>query len=287
MLGLIRLVGLARRKPAESEACEADAAADAKARAGRVMLLLWLAVAAFSGLMVDNVNTNRINIIFYPLCLLAALGIWRVLFVDLKSKIVAVIVAVIYAASFICFTASYFGDYAKTLSVDFCSGLTDAVKYADGLGSDKIYITSYSRDPTAYSCSEIYTLLGADIDALYFQGKAQAVDADGNPLLPYPERYRYVDFSAFDFDKPAGSVYVYNARVSSESSLFDNGDYETRVFDGFGVAVKIAEDTAPADGESQSGDSVQPGDTDQTGDADQTGDSGQAGDGEQQEPPAG
>lgn len=244
LLGLLRL--MRRGKSCESipqSAGAEDAAAPFDA-AGRFMLLAWLAVAAFSGLMVNNVNTNRMNIIFYPLCILAGLGIWHVLFEKLRKKVIAGIVAAVYLASFGCFTVTYFGSHARALAVDFCGGLTDAVKHADGLGSDTVYITSYSRDPTAFTCSEIYTLLGAGVDARYFQGRADAYAADGRKLLPYRERYRYVSFYSFDFYLPAGSVFVINIRDASERSLFENGAYEITQFGDFGVAVQVAETPA-------------------------------------------
>lgn len=243
----------------------------------RFMLAAWFAVAMFSGLMVNNVNTNRINIIFYPMIVLASLGIWHVIRQTAHMRRAAIAVALVYTLSFAGFTAYYFGDHAKALAVDFCSGLTDAIKYADGLDSDVLYITSYSRDPTAFSCSEIYTLFGADIDARYFRGEAQATGKNGKPLLPYKQRYLYVNFATSGFNQPLGSVFVYNAQ--EESYLFDSGEYDTRIFGRFGVAVKTADYSA------QYGDPDEPEDQDQTWDADE--DDGGADEGAEQEPPVG
>lgn len=207
--------------------------------AGRWMVAAWLIISVLSGLMVNGVNTNRTNIIFYPLCMLAGLGIWYVLFEAVKVRKIAILVAVIYTLSFGGFTAAYFGEHSQVLAKDFCSGFTDAVKYADGLDSDVLYVTAYSRAENAFTCSEIYTLFGADIDARYFQGVAPAFGRDGKQLLPYKDRYRYSNFAEFNFDQPIGAVFVFNAE---EASLFDEQYYELKMFDGFGVAVKTAEE---------------------------------------------
>lgn len=217
----------------------------------RYILWAWLAVSVFSGLMVNNVNTNRINIIYYPMILLASLGIWHVLFRAAPVKKIAIAVAVLYALSFAGFTAAYFGEHSKALANDFCSGLTDAVKYADGLDADVLYITADSRSEEAYTCSEIYTLIGADVDARYFQGVAQAKNrTTGKQLLPYKTRYQYIDFLEFTFDKPVGSVYVFNR---DESDLFDPAEYDIKEFGNFSVAVKVQEIEIPADDEEPAG----------------------------------
>jgi hypothetical protein len=232
---LVRRVKPQAVKPAALEPEEKPLAS-----VGRWMLIAWLIISIFSGLMVNHVNTNRINIIFYPMSILAALGIWHVLFEAVKVRKIAILVAVMYAVSFGGFTAAYFGDHGTMLAKEFCNGFTDAVKYADGLDSDILYITSYSRSEESYACSEIYTLFGADIDARYFQGVAPAYGSDGQELPPYGERYQYVHFEGFDFSQPVGTAYVFNA---AESSLFDSEYYETTMFGGFGVAVKISEIT--------------------------------------------
>jgi 4-amino-4-deoxy-L-arabinose transferase-like glycosyltransferase len=237
---IMGLIWLAKRRkqpdPGQIESAESRAL-----QTGRFFLLTWLAVAAFSGLMVDNVNTNRINLIFYPVLMLAGLGLWHVLFEAAKVRKLVIAVAVLYAISFTGFTASYFGNHAKALANDFCSGLTDAVKYADGLNTDVLYITADSRSRQAYTCSEIYTMLGADIDAHYYQGKAPAYSKDGKKLLPYQERYKYTNFMAFNFDQPAGSVYVFNMQDRDEASQFAPGTYQIRQFGNFGVAVRTAD----------------------------------------------
>jgi len=92
------------------------------------------------------------------------------------------------------------------------------VKYAGSLDADVLYITADSRSAQAYTCSEIYTLFGAGLDARYFEGKADAYSSSGRKLLPYAERYKYIDFSSFTLNQPVGAVYVINM---SESYLFD------------------------------------------------------------------
>lgn len=213
--------------------------------AGRVILIAWLAVAIFTGLMVNGVNTNRINIIFYPLCILAALGVWHIAFDAARIKKIALAVAIITVLSFSGFTAAYFGEHSRTLAKEFCNGFTQAVQQADNMDADVLYITSNSRSEGAYTCSEIYTLFGAAIDSEYFQGKADAYSKTGKKLLPYSRRYRYVDLKAFDISEPSNAVFVINRE---ESFRFEQAGFDIMMFDGFGVAVKNdSEKTMPAD----------------------------------------
>lgn len=231
LLGLWYLVG-GRREAAKSDQDLIFLPDDT----GRYMLICWLIVAVVTGLMINGVNTNRINIIFYPLCILAGLGIRYALCEAAPVRRVAAAMAVVFALSFAGFTTAYFGDHAREMANDFCSGLPEAVRHADGLDSDVVYVTCWSRDEQAYTCSEIYTLFGASVDAEYFQGKADAYSSNEKKLLPYAQRYRYVDFDNFTFDQPAGSVYVFNAK---EGYYFDQSEYDTAFYGGFGVAVKL------------------------------------------------
>ncbi len=210
--------------------------------AARWIMISWLIIAAVTGIMINGVNTNRINIIFYPMCILTALGLRHLLCDAVPVKRVAIATAVVYLISFTGFTTAYFGDHAKVMARDFCTGMPEAVRYADKLDSNVVYITCWSRDETAYTCSEIYTLFGASVDAAYFQGNADAYGVNGKKLLPYRQRYQYVDFDNFSFDQPTGTVYVYNLL---ESDCFDASDFEIKSFGDFGVAVKLTNSEQP------------------------------------------
>ena len=41
-----------------------------------ILILIWLIVAFISGLIINNVNVNRINIIFYPMIIITGVGIY-------------------------------------------------------------------------------------------------------------------------------------------------------------------------------------------------------------------
>lgn len=229
-----------RRLAAEAEGGEAapaplPMAEEPSAASGRFFLAAWLCAALFTGLMVNGVNTNRINIIFYPMCVLASLGILYAVTRTARGGRLAVAVSLAFALGFAGFTSAYFGEHSQVLARDFCSGLPEAIEYADAQDADYVYVTSYTRDENAFTCSEIYTLFAADIDAKYFQGKADAYGPKGEKRLPYQQRYRYMDFDTLSIGEIADAVYVFNLE---ESYLFDPEYFDIAYFGGFGVATQ-------------------------------------------------
>ena len=88
---------------------------------GRIAIVVWLAVSVLSALMINGININRINIIFYPLCILCGLGVWY-LVTAIRAKVVLPAIALMFALAFSAFTISYFGVHNRVLSVNFYSG---------------------------------------------------------------------------------------------------------------------------------------------------------------------
>ena len=194
---------------------------------GRVAIVVWLAVSVLSALMINGININRINIIFYPLCILCGLGVWY-LVTAIKAKAVMPVVALIFVLAFSTFSVSYFGVHNKVLSANFYSGFGQALAAAEDEDTDTIYVTNYTQFENSYYVSEILTLFHSAIDAEYYRGEAQAIGNDGNALLPYQQRYQYVSFSA-PVDADADAVYVINA---AEVDLFAPELFDVEVLAG-------------------------------------------------------
>ena len=109
-----------------------------KGRAGfDGLLLMQLAAGLLLGLTV-KANVNRVNIIFIPLVLFAALGIEFCCSVT-SSKMKALILA-LYALFFAGFCAEYFGSYRYTIGYYFDAGLEEALKAAEEKNAEKIYL---------------------------------------------------------------------------------------------------------------------------------------------------
>jgi hypothetical protein len=195
-----------------------------------MFLILWMGVALLSGLIINNVNVNRINIIMYPMAIFTALGIYYALFEAIGKKAITIMLSVVFAFSALSFSINYFGQHKEALAPMFFDGFGSAIEYAEDLNTDKVHVTAYTQYEGAKHVSEILTMFYADIDAQYYQGKKST---DGNRKLPYKERYSYCYFGAHT--EPEKDVaYVFNA---DEANIFDPGVYDIKMFAGYGVAV--------------------------------------------------
>lgn len=92
----------------------------------RMPVFLWLLVA-FGVAVLSWPAVHRMNLVFFPLILIAAYG---VRFLWLKSNFVFVVIVCTYAALFIRFEKVYFTDYAEEVGSFFFESYTDAVAYA-------------------------------------------------------------------------------------------------------------------------------------------------------------
>lgn len=200
---------------------------------GKFAVIAWGAVSLLTALMVNGININRINIIFYPLCILCGLGIYALITSFKKVVPVLCAVAVVFVVAFSAFTVSYFKEHNKVLSRNFFSGFGEALGAAEETNADTIYITNYTQFENSFHVSEILTLFHSDIDAQYYMGTAPAYDDEGNELLVFNQRYRFTDFGQ-PFDIQADAVYVINL---AEYQRFDAESFNLEVYDGYALAT--------------------------------------------------
>ena len=146
----------------------------------RLLLLYWLC-SLFLGLCVNNVNVNRLNILFYANCLLIARGAEALL---LRRRRAAAGLLACYGLLAVLFFTAYFTIWAERMESVFFSDFLRAVSCAGTYDADRIYITSDSQYTGSANVSEILTLFALGIDAEYFQGKS-----DETPS--YSERFHY------------------------------------------------------------------------------------------------
>ena len=198
-------------------------------RAGRVLLLLALCAGIWTGLAVNGVNINRINLIFYFSISLVGLGLWR-LYAWLPRLSPALLI--IYAMAFGHFVSDYFfGDYRQQIAGMFMQGFGQALRSQPADQIDTYYITQHSQFRGAKQVSEILTLFHLDIDAEYFQAKPAAATAN---TRTYRQRYRYVDFSTHIPRPQAHALYVLHA---SEKLRFPESQFEFLRFGRFYAAT--------------------------------------------------
>ncbi|MFA6309078.1 MAG: glycosyltransferase family 39 protein [Clostridia bacterium] len=201
--------------------------------AGRYLIIVWFLVAVLSGIIINNVNLNRINIILYPMCIFAALGIYYALFEALRNRFIALVILFAFTFSTLGFSYAYFGQTSKVLAQTFFDGFGSAIQTAENTKADTVYVTNFTQYKGSYHVSEILTQFYAKTDALYFQGKGKGFDNSGKELLPYRDRYKYTNFDTNVTPDPTG-VYVINL---VEKAYFAPKNYTIKIYGGFGVAI--------------------------------------------------
>lgn len=193
-------------------------------KAGAVLLALFLGTGVWCGLTTNAVNVNRLNIIYYPIIILAGIGIYDVLrMISLPRLKYAVAAA--YGVMFLLFAREYFTGFAVDISAQFEENLGDALSSLKESDAEKIYITATNR-----KVSEILTLFWCDIDAEYFQGKTTP-----GGQLPYSEKYQFHEPGELTVDTAENADYLI---VPGELELFDDSLYTWEQFGGYYVVTK-------------------------------------------------
>lgn len=178
---------------------------DVTVKAGRIALWGFLAMGIWVGLLTYEVNVNRINIIFFPLIFMCAYGVDRAV---RWCRSLRYVTAAAYTVCFVLFLNTYFTIFADEIQTYFNVNFLRAVKTADEMqGYDKLYITSNADWQINWQMTEILTQYACQIDAAYYQEKTCVTG--GRELLPYSERYHFINVSDLRDVDPAGLYLVH------------------------------------------------------------------------------
>lgn len=179
-------------------------------------LALWgfLITGIWAGVITREVNVNRINIIFYPLIMLCGYGIWTVLeWLKKWLKAVGVAVFVAYSVFALAFFGSYFTSFAADIQVYFNVDFLELAKEADTIEEyDTLYVTGNMGWQHNEKMSEILTQYACQIDALYYQEKSN--ETGGRTLLPYSQRYHFVNMKYHDFADKEGLYILHQSELN-------------------------------------------------------------------------
>ena len=136
---------------------------------GARLLLCYWGCSLLLGLLVSNVNVNRLNILFYAHILLIARGIEGLLAFRRES---AAALLVCYGLLAGLFFTQYFGPWAARMEGVFFRDFLEAASYAGTCGGEQVYITPDTQYTGSANVSEILTLFAQRTDARYFQSEA-------------------------------------------------------------------------------------------------------------------
>ncbi|NBH28142.1 hypothetical protein D3Z60_20755 [Lachnospiraceae bacterium] len=181
----------------------------------RILAAYWI-FALLTGLMINYVNVNRINIIFYIHIIFAAVGIS---FLVKRWKMSLVILSALFAVLGTLFFHAYFTSWAGEIDKAFYGDFVDAVEFAKEYDCDRYYITPDTQYEGAYQVTEILTLFLFDIDAEFYQGKT---DRWHDKEIPYKERFIYRNLSAEEVRAEGDGAYIFKT--------WDRGRFPDDVF---------------------------------------------------------
>lgn len=210
-------------------------------------LLGFFIMGIWAGLITYEVNVNRINIIFYPIMFFTVYGIacfikWLAKWLDkclqhfkknmaITRRVLTAGFLAGYSILSVSFFTQYFGTFPTEIRTMFNVDFLSIIKEADSLENyDTLYVTSNMGWQTNYRMSEILTQYSCQIDALYYQ--EISTETGGQTLLPYSERYHFVDLwreSSFDTE----ALYVVHED--------DLKDIEMRHAKGYDVVLECGE----------------------------------------------
>ena len=137
--------------------------------------------------MVNYVNVNRINIIFYANLILIVIAAVELVTWLGKLKIGFIIV---YLFLITCFFVTYFTTYKTQIRHYFYADFLEALDFAEEQDYDRYYITPDTQYRGSRDVSEILTLFEMNIDSEYFQGKT--FEHNGKQI-PYSSRFVYAN----------------------------------------------------------------------------------------------
>jgi len=138
---------------------------------GKAIVLFWLAMAIFAGLVVRGVNVNRANIVFYPLIILTGIGMYEAVMIAKKFRtklVVAALLIIISGSSFTFFARSYFGEHGDRLEAIFFSDFFRTVEHAQYEGYDRLYVTAQTAGRYQFRLTEVLLLFGARVNPTLF-----------------------------------------------------------------------------------------------------------------------
>ncbi len=167
---------------------------------GAVLGFLFLCTGIWAGLSTNGVNVNRINIVYYPIIIMAGLGISYCLKWISGSKWY---VFLAYLIAFVLFSNTYFTTHADSLKDRFWGNFTEAVVQLKDSPAEKLYITADSQYVGAANIAEILTLFFHEIDAEYYQGKREI-----EGWLPFNQRYHFLNMENLQINHEENAVYL-------------------------------------------------------------------------------
>lgn len=198
-----------------------------------VLLFFWLFVSFLDGIITRDVNSNRLNVIFYCLMIFMAIGIRTIAECSKKLFIISMSLLLFMSSLFL---FDYFTVYASRFynpNYSFSGNFDLALYKAKEYNADYYVITPDTQYEGAVDVTEVDTLFIFDIDAKYYLGIKDGENEE--KVIPYSEKYQYRKVTVDDsLNYDSSIVYIVN---SGEESIFDEEYYEIIEYSQFVVVI--------------------------------------------------
>lgn len=196
---------------------KAQRAEETPLRDGGMFVLLWVAAAAFNGMVIGGWQVHC-NILYYPMMLVGAYAIYTA---GKSLRLSAQGIAAIILVGFVGFGKVYFHDVARLQTeIGARDGYYEALVDTWDWDYDTYYVSTSSEVPKT---AEANVMFAHQIDYSAKSEQTPLVGPDGRMTdWYYTERYIYEDFSEFEPDPMECVVYVINAR---DKRLFAPEDF--------------------------------------------------------------
>ena len=195
-------------------------------RVGAQLLCAFWVFGFLTGIMINSVNVNRINIIFYIHIIFAAVGID---YTVRKWRVFIPVIGAVFLIHYACFCTQYFARWAGEIDRAFYGDFVKALKYAEECGSDYYCITPDTQYVGARQVTEILTLFVFDVDARYYQG-----ERDSNNVS-YEEKFQYAN----PWEANKNSRRITYVIKSDDVGYFAEDDFSINMFGDYAVAVPL------------------------------------------------
>ncbi len=191
---------------------------------GYLLLALWV-LACLLLAAVMPVNTNRINVLFYPLTFFVAFGLQALR----QYRTVWVPLLFLYTVTAGCFFYAYFTTYAAKMSTAFYESFPEAITYAKESSEGTICIDTNVNMPYVYALIADQTDPNTYLDTVEYVDPKQEfrkVKSFGRFLFG-SERCDGVMSNAYVVDRPVGEKIVWGKA------------FEIHQFTNFTVAIRL------------------------------------------------
>jgi hypothetical protein len=186
------------------------------------LFLAWLAVAVVLGAL-EEVNVNRINLVFLPLIFFTAIGIRALA----TSRILLAATVVFYCFAFGSFTHRYFGSYRTDVGAAFLPYFGKAIDNASDGRSGPLCVTGRVNQPY------IFVLFYRRIDPRDYLETVQYE----NPGAPFQEVSSF-DRYTFGLERCNRAITQGYVADQEEEHMIDHSRYNTKRVGRYVVALR-------------------------------------------------